>query len=243
VTQLAATPPPAADLLTAWEVGRHASTAQRSVLLLGALAPQLDGDALLGLSLGDRDARLLAAHRQLFGPELECVVRCPACGADLELALAVDALPASAADDAEAVVETGEWRVVVRALTLGDVLDAGAAEDLAAARRVLLARAVVSATGPEEALPAAVEAAVEAELERRNPTGALELGLRCPDCEHDWTAPLDLPAYIWAEVDGWAQRTLIEVHALATAYGWREADILALSVPRRAVYLELAGHG
>jgi hypothetical protein len=164
VTQLAATPPPAADLLTAWEVGRRASTAQRSVLLLGALAPQLDGDALLGLSLGDRDARLLAAHRQLFGPELECVVRCPACGADLELALAVDALPASAADDAEAVVETGEWRVVVRALTLGDVLDAGAAEDLAAARRVLLARAVVSATGPEEALPAAVEAAVEAEL-------------------------------------------------------------------------------
>lgn len=253
MTQLAVTPPPAADLLTAWEVGRRASTVQRSVLLLGALLPQLDGDALLGLTLGDRDERLLTVHRQLFGPALECVVRCPACAADLELELAVDALLAGGGGDDDApeerTVEAGAWRVAVRALTLRDVLDAGAAPDLAEARRVLLARAVVSAIGPDgahgdpAALPAAVEAAVEAELERRNPTGALELGLRCPDCEHDWTAPLDLPAYVWAEVDGWAQRTLVEVHALATAYGWREADILALSVPRRAAYLEMAGHG
>jgi hypothetical protein len=32
----------------------------------------------------------------------------------------------------------------------------------------------------------------------------------------------------------------MEVDALARAYGWREADILALSPARRAAYLELA---
>ena len=124
MTQLAVTPPPATDLLTAWEVGRRASTVQRSVLLLGALLPQLDGDALLGLTLGDRDERLLTVHRQLFGPALECVVRCPACAADLELELAVDALLAGGGGDDDApearTVEAGAWRVAVRALTLRD---------------------------------------------------------------------------------------------------------------------------
>jgi hypothetical protein len=33
---------------------------------------------------------------------------------------------------------------------------------------------------------------------------------------------------------------LYDVHALASAYGWREADVLAMSPMRRQVYLELA---
>ncbi len=31
------------------------------------------------------------------------------------------------------------------------------------------------------------------------------------------------------------------VHALARAYGWREADVLAMSEARRHFYLELVG--
>jgi hypothetical protein len=34
---------------------------------------------------------------------------------------------------------------------------------------------------------------------------------------------------------------LTEVHRLAQAYGWREAEILALSEARRHAYLELVG--
>jgi hypothetical protein len=35
----------------------------------------------------------------------------------------------------------------------------------------------------------------------------------------------------------WAERCLDQVHTLARAYGWSEAQILALSPVRRACYL------
>jgi hypothetical protein len=31
----------------------------------------------------------------------------------------------------------------------------------------------------------------------------------------------------------------MEIHAIASAYGWSEKEILALSDPRRAFYLEM----
>jgi len=45
--------------------------------------------------------------------------------------------------------------------------------------------------------------------------------------------------FFWAELAAEAKRLLREVDALARAYGWREADILALSSQRRHAYLEL----
>ena len=37
----------------------------------------------------------------------------------------------------------------------------------------------------------------------------------------------------------WAGRMLLDIHALARAYGWSESDILALPPRRRQAYLEL----
>jgi hypothetical protein len=48
-------------------------------------------------------------------------------------------------------------------------------------------------------------------------------------------------AYFWSEINAWAYRLLGEVHSLASAYGWREEDILAMSPWRRHVYLEMVG--
>ena len=39
-------------------------------------------------------------------------------------------------------------------------------------------------------------------------------------------------------MDARAQRLLMEVHLLARAYGWREADILGMSPARRNAYLQ-----
>jgi hypothetical protein len=87
-----------------------------------------------------------------------------------------------------------------------------------------------------------VEAALAAELDRRNPTGALEIEQTCPECGRRSRTPFDAVSYLWTELEAWAQRTLHEIHTLARAYGWREHDILALGARRRAAYLELAGH-
>jgi hypothetical protein len=50
----------------------------------------------------------------------------------------------------------------------------------------------------------------------------------------------DVADYLWQELHAWAKDVLRSVHALAVAYGWREADVLALSPTRRRIYLELA---
>jgi hypothetical protein len=62
-----------------------------------------------------------------------------------------------------------------------------------------------------------------------------------PGLRHSWDVLFDIVSFFWAEIGAWAQRLLREVHALASAYGWREADILALSAWRRRQYLDLAG--
>jgi hypothetical protein len=46
-------------------------------------------------------------------------------------------------------------------------------------------------------------------------------------------------SFFWMEVESWAYRILRQVHALASAYGWSEGDILAMSPWRRQFYLEM----
>ena len=74
-----------------------------------------------------------------------------------------------------------------------------------------------------------------------DPQADVQLNLSCPACNHHWQSVFDIVSFFWSEIHAWAQRTLREIHALASAYGWREADILALSPRRRQLYLEMIG--
>jgi hypothetical protein len=67
----------------------------------------------------------------------------------------------------------------------------------------------------------------------------IQVELDCPSCRRSWTATFDILAFFWTELDAWAQRLLAEVDKLASAYGWREADILAMSATRRNIYLNI----
>ena len=51
----------------------------------------------------------------------------------------------------------------------------------------------------------------------------------------------DIATVLWTELAGLARSLIEEVDALASAYGWSEREILALSGRRRRAYLELAG--
>jgi hypothetical protein len=50
--------------------------------------------------------------------------------------------------------------------------------------------------------------------------------------------PFDVGSFVWTEFSVWAQKRLEEVHLLASAYGWSEAEILELSPVRRRYYVE-----
>ena len=65
--------------------------------------------------------------------------------------------------------------------------------------------------------------------------------LALPGLRPRWRAAFDVGAALWAEVQRARRATLLDVDALARAYGWTEAEVLGLSPIRRAAYLQLVG--
>lgn len=236
------------ELLAAWEQGIGESPVQRALDLLTAAWPETPREEFARLSLGQRDDRLLALRELLFGPELVGLAACPACGERVECRVPTAELRAAdqgGAPEAQRVCVDG-YEVRFRLPNSEDLLAVGDGGDLDGWSRRLLARCVEEARGPGEGrpvpeLPAAVVAAVAEQMARVDPLGDVELGLTCRVCGHRWSTSFDIVSFLWREIDTWAERLLREVHALAGAYGWREADILALSPQRRRVYLELVG--
>jgi hypothetical protein len=90
-------------------------------------------------------------------------------------------------------------------------------------------------------LPAEVVSGIAESMAQADPLADIQLKIDCPSCRHRWRAAFDIVSFLWTEIEAWAGRMLSEVHTLARAYGWREAEILALSATRRQFYLEMVG--
>jgi hypothetical protein len=229
----------ASELLEVWERGLTLEPARRALALLAA-AQAGQPDELARLSIGRRDAALLTLREQTFGPRLESVATCPVCREPLELAFdAAEIRVEPPADAAEPRLRVGQYEARLR---LPNSLDLLAPAEPAE----LLARCLVSAECggrpvAADELPAEVVAAIDAALAEADPQADVELGLTCPACAHAWLAPFDVLEYFWAEIGAWAVRLLHDVHSLASSYGWREADVLALSPWRREFYLQAIG--
>jgi hypothetical protein len=92
---------------------------------------------------------------------------------------------------------------------------------------------------PSTELPPAVVQQLSAQLAEMDPQAEIILTPICPACGHSWQVLFDIVTFFWTELSGQARRLLQEVYRLARAYGWSEADILAMSPLRRQFYLEL----
>jgi T4 bacteriophage base plate protein len=90
-----------------------------------------------------------------------------------------------------------------------------------------------------EQLPPEVINAVVSQMAIDDPQANIQLNLSCPSCNHQWRSHFDIVSFFWSEIHAWAIRTLQEVHTIAAAYSWREADILAMNPYRRRLYLEM----
>ncbi|HVR96991.1 MAG TPA: phage baseplate protein, partial [Thermoanaerobaculia bacterium] len=195
-----------------------------------------------------RDRLLLELRERTLGPQLVSVAACPSCGERLEVELAVqDLLVDEREEDAPLSVAAGGWEARFRLPHSLDLLALAGSAEPADARRRLLAACLLEARSPEgedapvEVLPKEVLQAVADGMAEADPQADLELALTCPACSHAWLALFDIVSFFWTELDAWARVLLHEVHVLASAYNWREADILALSPWRRRTYLEMVG--
>lgn len=242
--------PRAANLLQAWERARHHSAPRRALALLAAAAPGEPPERLASWSVGRRDAALLDLRERLFGPAIAALADCPACGERNEVAFDAADIRLPPAPAGAVSLEVGGLRLRLRPVESGDLL-ALAAERPADARRYLAERCCLSANRTDRSerpaepavareLPAEAMDAVSARLAEADPQADVRLALTCARCERAWEEPFDIATFLWVEVEEWARRTLREVHLLASAYGWREVDILAMGATRRAAYLEMS---
>jgi len=246
--------PSPAELLNVWEDGLSSTSTRRALSLLAAMSPGASWEALAALSIGRRDRELLRLRQTLWGPRMAAIAACPACRERLELTLDIRELlssadPASAVDPAEVgeiCLTLEDCSVAFRLPTTEDVLAAEGEESAGAARSLILDRCLLSAQRGGAAvratqLPAPVVESIAEAMAQADPLADIQLKIDCPSCRHRWRAAFDIVSFLWTELEAWAGRTLAEVHTLATAYGWREADILALSATRRQFYLEMVG--
>lgn len=241
----------ASQLLQVWEQGMNRSPVQQALLLLAAVLPDMSLAALAELSIGRRDAHLLALREQLFGPQLVSVVACPICSQKLEFTCNTSDIRTS---EAAELADLFTWRdeEYEAQFRLPNSLDLTAVtrqpepsdDEVANVQHQLLTRCLISITLQNEAvtvdrLPSPVIEKIVDCMAQADPQADVQLALSCAACGHRWSATFDIVAFLWAEINIWALRTLHEVHRLASAYSWREADILALSAWRRHYYLNL----
>jgi len=204
-------------------------------------------DALLAVSgtpprsLGARNAAFLGLRNAHFHGIWPMRSTCPQCGAEVEFSVDSAELAANLASGVSDERKQLDWRgltITVRAPTVDDLRTAAKAGQPAEVARALLARCIdgVDLTNCDDD---AIQELGD-RLESLDPAAILQFDLTCPDCAHAWPALVDVSDAVWSEVRGVAERLLLEVDALARAYGWTEQQVLALSPTRRAAYLQLA---
>jgi hypothetical protein len=230
--------PTQADLIALWEAGRSLEPIDRGVLAVRATSRGSENVA--DWPLGRRNRALAQLHGAAFGGALCGWTRCPECGEQLEFKF-----DGHSVANAELEPESEEGRLVTvggerfRLPTSRDLAAAAQGESEAAATRRLLRACRV---GPQ---PAAADwneeevRAIEERLAEADPLAEILLRFDCPACSASFNESLDIGDFVWAKIESQAKRILREVHLLASAYGWSESQILALSPARRSAYLDM----
>jgi len=89
---------------------------------------------------------------------------------------------------------------------------------------------------PDEWLPA-----LDAAFRERDALASLEPQVCCPWCGNESALEPDLEALALSRLAAEQKRVLEEIHQLASAYHWTEAEVLAVPQRRRSFYLTRTG--
>jgi hypothetical protein len=227
------------ELLRVWESAEGADDA--AVLLLEAAG----AGSPAKLPVGARDAFLIELRDRLFGSVADALAQCPYCAEPVEVSLDLNSIMCDVAPvQAEYVLEHDGLEIRFRLPESDDLREAGRASSVPEARQTILRRCVLGVTrggdpADSRTLDESATTAIAACMENADHGGRTDLVLTCPACSRRFEVPFDIAQFFWTEIDGSARRILRDIHTLASAYGWSEAEILALSPRRRQMYLEM----
>jgi hypothetical protein len=248
-----------AELLALWERGRMLHPIDQGLLAVHAAFPESSTERIADWPLGRRNRALAELRCACFGPRLQGWIACPQCDDKLEFELDARtiAAPAPLYEDGPIVVHGQAFRLP----SSRDLASIAGETDASAAVNKLLERCRIESALEDTAgqpLEAGSEGGTEDRTEKStgtwteeqwdavgermaqaDPVAEILLSFVCPVCGGRCQESLDLPSFLWAEMEGQAKRLLLDIHTLASAYGWTEAEILALSATRRGCYLEM----
>jgi hypothetical protein len=234
------------ELLGVWESGLAQGPVERALTLLGAACPETPRDSLARLSIGRRDASLLTLREWTFGSHVDSLVACPQCGRRLELTFNVADVRVDGEAPLELSATVAEYELRLRPPNSTDIAAIAAEPAVEQKRRLLFERCLIEAhrdgqaATPGRLPPEALDTVAE-RLAEADPQADIQLDIACSYCGKRWRSAFDIVTFFWSEIEAWACRILREVHTLASAYGWSERDILALTSARRQYYLEMVG--
>lgn len=207
--------------------------------LLGRLAARADGEAADWSLLPVTDFELLLLHlrQTLLGPVIASHVGCPSCRERVEISFRVQDYIAAVRPAAPPGISAGQdqgWLALGgMEFRLPRVADLMAVQVVARPGAALRARCLAPGTA------ASLRRRIELAMARMAPPVTGPVGGACPACGAAVQALFDVANFVVAELRRLAVGVYAEVHALATAYGWHEAAILALPGSRRRHYAEL----
>lgn len=196
------------------QLDRAGSEIEQAILLLA----ESGVPDVAALPVGLIDRLLLHLHRRMLGADLECVVACPACGGLNALPLGPDDVPEYAPRSAWCGRGAG-----LREPTGADLLDLP--EVPVGAGEVVLARCAIGpADGPREL----------AALDRVEQSLCGMVRASCTECAATIECPVDVQRLVVAAVAAVVAEADVEVHLLASRYGWDLDTIEALPDSRRS---------
>jgi hypothetical protein len=231
------------DLVQVWEWGQHKHPVDRALGLLSLAQPELAPEQIAALSVGQRNRRLLMLREQTLGSTLNGYAECTRCKEKLEFSVEVSNLCLPEPQTSQFELKVQGYNLHCRLPTSRDLATIVGCSDVEAARQLLIQCCVVQVGHADhpidrEALPESVIPELASAVLARDPQAEMRFELACPACGQQWSALFDIVSFFWSELGDRVKRLLYDVHLLAQAYGWREADILSMSAQHRQFYLD-----
>jgi len=235
------------NVLDLWEWSRFRSPANRALGFLSVACPETSWEQFEALSLGQRDARLLALREKTFGAQMQAFTQCQHCGERLEFAFSTQDVSAEQNTlEVDPSIEIDNVRIRCRLPTSADLIAVSVYADTKEAGDALLQRCLIEVFIEDKpvdksSLGTELVSNVIEHIAQSDPQAEVRLNIHCPLCEQDGQALFDINAYLWDEFVDLAKRLMRQVSGLARGYGWAEVDILAMSAWRRQHYEDLLG--
>lgn len=235
----------AEDIIRLNDLGQGRSLTERSLIAINVAFPEKSWEELIAMPIGGRDQYLLELYGLCFGNSIAGVCDCPSCDKEIELTIPIDHFRSEdpTIRPATVSVDVGRYQVQSRLPDSSVLMSINHFQELKEARSSLIGHCIVSSTYRGKAisphrLPVYVLKALAESILMADPQAELLMEVHCPACDHAWEIQFDISFYFWDSLAASANSLDWEVHVLASAYGWKEADILAMNAWRRHRYIQ-----